>query len=89
MLFHFLNLLVIVKLAQNTSKMLSTIGFTQLCTVQRLLNAEAAVSVVSRDMIMLEGNVAKQFLKAGTFSMSRNDQPAMAQIGHDQLQNFT
>ena len=68
--------------------MLSTIGFTQLYTVQRLLNAEA-VSVVSRDMIMLEGNVAKQFLKAGTFSMSRNVQPAMAQIGHDQLQNFT
>ena len=89
MFFHFLDLLLVIfKLAQNTSKMLSTIGFTQLCTVQRLLNAEA-VSVVSRDMIMLEGNVAKQFLKAGTFSMSRNDQPAMAQIGHDQLQNFT
>ena len=57
--FHFLDLLLtIFKLAQITSKMLSTIGFTQLCTVQRLLNAEA-VSVVSRDMIMLAGNVMK------------------------------
>ena len=67
--------------------MISTIGFTQLCTVQRLLNAET-VSVVSRDMITARMQWVEMFSEGAFSFYSRNDQPAVAQIIQDHLPNF-